>query len=284
MNRDPMKTVLTRWATATAVLLAMPVTGASMPDAEDALEQELPAAEAILDRCVEAMGGKDALLKFTTRKKFGKLEVDMAGHAFEAKVEENYVAPDKSHILIDGSFFHQVDVCDGKYAWEWRPGHSDGSHEASMDSGVTELLAGSDLKKALAKANFHAAAEWRKVYTKVETLGMADVEGKPAYEVRVSKKDDEPFTHYYDEASGRLVKRVGTTKGHMGEFDMEVLYQNHREFDGVWFATRVHVVLTSPLVGSGSQTWTFSKIVHNEKIPPSLFKMPEGLIEAEEAE
>ena len=116
MNRQPMLTRLSRWTTLIAVLAVMPVASASMTPAQDEADPQLPKAEVLLDKYVEATGGKDAHLKLTTRKKTGTLSIDMAGHAFKAKVEEQYQAPDKSYILVDASFFQQVHVCDGAWA------------------------------------------------------------------------------------------------------------------------------------------------------------------------
>lgn len=241
---------------------------------------ELPEAEDLLDKHVEAIGGADAHGALTTRRKSGTLAVDMVGHAFEAKIEEHYLAPDKSHTLIDGGFFHQVDVCDGESAWQWRPGHhGDGTHpEEDPDSGATELLEGHALASALAKARFAGPVEWRERFTSAKTIGVADVEGEPAYEVALITKDGEQLTQFYDQASGLLVQRVTTARSElMGDLDMTVSFQDYREFDGIRMATRIHAVLSSPTAGEGTQTWTYTEIVHGEEIPPSLFEMPGSL-------
>ena len=137
---------------------------------------------------------------------------------------------------------------------------------------------GTALEKSLAKARFHAVVEWRERYASVETVGIVEVDGKPAYEVRVITKDERQGSQFYDKASGRLVKRIGTTSDHHGgESDMQIYFREYKEFDGVWLATQIHVELESPITGKGTQTWTFTEIVHNEDIPASLFEMPEGL-------
>lgn len=242
---------------------------------------DLPAAEDLLDRHVEATGGKDAHLRLKGRKKTGRLAVDMAGHVFDAQVVEHFQAPNKSHILIDGSFFSQVSVCDGKDAWDWRPGHAAGTHEATEGLGETTLLEGPERARALEKADFHGAVHWRDAFTSVKTIGVAEVAGAPAFEVQVERKGGEPYSQFYDKESGRLVKRVRKTSSHGEPLDMEVILSDYREFDGLWMATKVHANLRSPSFGEGTQTWTYTQIEHGEEIPDSLFERPAELSEHE---
>ena len=64
---------------------------------------------------------------------------------------------------------------------------------------------------------------------------------------------------------------------------MAVCFEDYREFDGVWLATRIHAVLKSPTAGEGTQTWTYTQIVHNQEVPSSLFEMPAELRETAKA-
>lgn len=243
-------------------------------EADDGL---LPEAGVLLDRYVEVTGGAQAHLALTNRVKVGKLSVDMAGHVFDAVVTEHAQAPDKTHILVDGEFFSQVTVCNGRDAWEWSPGHRDGARDASEDPGHTRLLVGSKRAQMLQKARFHGALHWREHFASAETVGVADVKGAPAYEVRLVTKSGEQYSQFYDEASGLLVKRVRTTESDGGALDMEVFLGDYRELDGVRLPTRVEAHLTSESYGVGTQIWSYTKIEHDVEIPPSLFRMPEGL-------
>jgi hypothetical protein len=278
MTCEPLKTGASRRRKWLALLAAVPFV---MVAAAPTRAGDLPPAEVLLDKHVEATGGEKAHRAVESRVKRGKLAVDMAGHAFEADVTEQYVAPGKSHSLIEGGFFAQVDVCDGEHAWRWSPGHSDGT--GSLASGTTELMEGAELAKLLGKARFYSALEWRTRVEHVETVGAAEVDGSPAWEVAMTTKDGRTSRQFYDEATGRLVKRIATTSSSQGEIDMEVSYQDYREFDGIWYATRIHTVLELPDVGTGTQTWTFTEVDHEAKIPASLFEMPDSLRTADKA-
>jgi hypothetical protein len=244
-------------------------------------EGELPPAEAVLDRHVEVTGGKEARLARSTRKRTGTLRVDMGGHKFEAKIEEHSLAPDKSHVVYDGDSFFQVQVCDGVSAWEWRAGHADSNRDAGADSGVTTLMEGTTKARAIRAARFYAPVEWRSIHASVETLGIADVKGKPAYEVRITSSSEEQYSQFYDVESGRLVRRVRKAPGHGGEeIDMDVFIEDYREFDGVWSPMTIHADLKSPNFGEGTQIWTYTNVEYDLKVPASLFEMPEELRES----
>lgn len=263
------QSALSRWVDllgGTCVLAALLVTVAPA----QAQVEELPPAATILDRHVEVTGGKKAHLHLTTRKTTGKLAVDMAGHKFDAKIEIHAQAPGSSHMLVDSEFISQVSACNGEDAWVWSRGHG-------PDSGTTRLLAGPEKAAAIDRARWHGNVHWRKRFAKVETVGIARVGDKPAYEVRVATKSGTRHLRFYDVVSGRLVKYTRATISREGEIATEVFPSAYREFDGVWLPTKVHTVLSSPAFGKGTQTWTYTKIEHGVKTASALFKMPAEL-------
>ena len=241
--------------------------------------EHLPTAEDILDRHVEATGGKEAHLLITTRKSTGTLAVDQAGHKFEAKVEKHARAPSNSHLVIQADQIYQVRANNAQHAWQWRPAsQSHGAPESRSGEGVTEFLDGAEKDQAIEASQFHADVEWRNHFTEVKTLGIADVQGRPAYEVQLKTKSGEQYSRFYDQENGRLVKSVRATENpQMGALDIESFLEDYREFDGVWLATRVRQVLSSSSFGSGTQIWTYDNFEHNVSIPASLFQVPEEL-------
>jgi len=241
----------------------------------------LPDARDLLDKHVASTGGERAHLALKSRKKTGKLAVKMSGHDFVASIEDQALAPNKTHSSIDGDFFFQVSVCDGEQAWEWRPGHSHGDEDVNLDAGQTEFVTGGRKARAIEKANFYAAVNWRDRLVDVKTIGLVEVDGAPAFEVQVTTKSEETYSQFYDKSSGRLVKRVRNTPSMLGNIDMEVYFRDYQEFDGLWVAMTVHAVLKTADGEDGSQTWTWSKVEHNKKVSLSLFELPEELSASE---
>jgi len=279
MQQQHMQPTPIRWTAPILTGCAFLLAGVLMTPsyAQQDAADPLPRAEDILDKHVEATGGKQARLALTSRKSTGKLEVKMSGHEFVADVEEHYLAPNKSHISITGDFFAQVSVCNGKHAWDWRPSHGHGQPAATSDSGETTLLTGEEKFRALAKADFHSTVRWRKQFTSVKTIGMAFINNAPAYEVQLTTKTKEQYSQFYDKTTGRLVKRTRKRGFQGGEIDMEIFFEDYREFDAIWMPTTIRMIMRSEAMGEGTQTWTYSKIEHNKKISSSLFKLPEEL-------
>ena len=261
-----------------ALLVTTVMTG---PIAAARAQQEghtnLPEAETLLDRNVEATGGAAAHRAVKARKRTGKLAVDMAGHQFEAQAVEHALAPASTHRLLDGAAFSQVTVTDGRHAWEWRPQTRNHGETGETES-TTRLLEGADKERVLEKARLHAALDWREIYESVHTAGEGEVSGRAAYEVRAKTKSGEEFSLFYDQENGRLVKRTRTVDFHsMGATRMEIFLEDYTCIGEIWEPMIVRVVLDSANFGKGTQIWTYSKIEHNVKIPTSMFELPEEL-------
>ncbi len=62
-----------------------------------------------------------------------------------------------------------------------------------------------------------AELNWRDLFSKTETVGSENVEGRDCYKVVLTPKTGKPMTQYFDKQSGLMVKVVMTLKGPMGE-------------------------------------------------------------------
>jgi hypothetical protein len=272
MSRVRTPTSLPRLAAApllAAALLALP----GPAPAQEAAESLPPAAE-LLDRHVEATGGKEAHLAHRSRRRKGELTIDFAGHHVVAGFEEQMLAPDKCHLVYQGESFFQVQVSCGGHAWEWRPGHE---HEGA---GTTTLLEGLARERALEKARLDGDVTWRERFEEVETVGRAEVAGRPTWEVRVKTRGGETFSQFYDVETGRLARKDRSTPGHGGEvLKLEIYPEEYREFDGVWLPTRVRALTDSERWGKGTQVFVYSEVEHDVEIAESLFELPEELRE-----
>lgn len=266
-----------------------------------AVDSDLPSAATILDRHIEATGGKEAHLKLSNRRLIGKLEVRQFGHELEAKVEQNIKTPNQSHLLIDGATLYQVKANNEEQAWEWAPlpSHgSDHSHDATPSHGEEGhedgdshgfggtnqeakafLLKGTEKVRALEANRIHAPLEWRTLYSKIETRRRTKVGDEIAYEVSATTPRGDRRTLYYSQKNGRLLRKDRTVDfPSLGKTILSAYYENYREFDGIWLPTTVRQELDSEYYGEGVQTWTYSSIQHNVEMPTQLFEVPDELI------
>jgi len=259
----------------TVLTLTLAATWAAPALAQHHDHHPLPTAAEVLDRSVEAIGGK-ALREKKSLRRTGKLAVEMAGHAFDARVEEYFTAPNKMHSVLDGEFFSQVLVTDGKHVWEWRPSMSHGELDESASGDEITLLEGGEAEPWLDKAGF-LSRDWRALFVKADTVGVADVEGRPAYELALTTPSGREIRQFFDRETGRLVKRVREQDLHGEVMHVEILYQEYREVAGVWSPTRVDATLDSPSMGKGSQVFTYAEFEYDVEVPEGLFDMPDEL-------
>jgi outer membrane lipoprotein-sorting protein len=107
----------------------------------------------------------------------------------------------------------------------------------------------------------------------IALAGKEDVDGKPAYRLKLTNKKGEMRSYLFDAESFRLVKWEGTRK--IGDKDVpwESAFHDYREVDGLQFAFEIDS--TAPGTGQG-QKIIADKIEVNPKIDESHFGKPEA--------
>ncbi|CAN5746388.1 hypothetical protein BH23PLA1_BH23PLA1_19020 [soil metagenome] len=223
-----------------------------------AQETDLPEAEAILDKYIEATGGAEAHQKIKTRVTRGTLEVVGAG--LKGDVEIYQAAPAKLLSVVEFEGLGKiVQGTDGKAAWELNP------------------LTGDRVLKDNEKADFLIAARldetaWREDYEKVECTGVEDVDGKPAYKVVLTPKQGNPATNFYDKDSGLMVKSSRTVETPMGQIPVEIFISDYQEVDGLKIPFKsTQKVLTQELKTEAEE------ISHNVEIGDDRFAIPDSV-------
>ena len=221
--------------------------------------QGLRSAEEILDRYVEAIGGKDAHQKVNNRVIRGTLHMPAEGitgtiEAYEARPNLSY-----SVIEIEG-MIRQERGTDGKTAWE--------RHSVSG----TRLLTGDELRQFMREAVFDAEANWRKLYEKAETVGIEEIDDKPAYHVALTARGGEKMAAYYDRSSSLLVKFVMKVRSRTGETVVETYPSDYRKVAGVLIAHKQRLV-----IGTIEQVLTFDSVQINVKLGPDRFALPDDV-------
>lgn len=218
--------------------------------------EDLPKAETILDDAIKAMGGKDAFLKVKNRVVKGSMELPAAG--LKGTLTMIQAESGKMTTTVDfAAIGKTVQGTDGKDAWE--------------DSPITgaRLLKGEELANTLRQADIRGDVEWRKYYEKVETVGVEDVEGKPAYKVVMTPKEGKPETGFYDKASKLEVKSIQSVKSPQGEIEVEAFIVEWKEFDGIKMPVKTkQKILTQEL------TMSIDEVKQNVDLPEDTFAPP----------
>ncbi|MFQ5804963.1 MAG: hypothetical protein ACE5I3_00785 [Phycisphaerae bacterium] len=224
-------------------------------------DEKLPKAEEILDRYVEATGGKAAYAKIKNRVSKGRLEMPAQG--MEGSILIYAARPNLAYSIVEiPGVVKQERGTDGKVAWE----------RQSLTG--PRLLEGSERALFMHEAAFNGELKWRALYKKVATRGVEEVEGKPAYKVELTIDDENKLIAYYDKQSHLLVKSVMTVKTHGVEMNVETFIGDYKKVDGILTAHKHH----QKVMGM-EQTITFDSIEVNAKIEKDRFKLPEDVKE-----
>jgi zinc protease len=237
---------------------AAPKSEAKSADAAKAAEKAppLPTVDQILDKYVQAMGGRTAIEKLTSRAAKGTFE--MAAMGLNAPVELYAKAPNRVATTINISGFGTVaEGYDGKTAWAQDP-----------TSGLREK-GGVELATARLDAEFHKELKLRELYPKMELKGREKVGEREAYVVLATPPEGSAEKWYFDAESGLLVRSDVEREGPQGKLPFEIYLEDYREVDGV------KMPFTSRMVNpSVSITIRLEEVKHNVAVDEAKFAKP----------
>jgi hypothetical protein len=218
-----------------------------------------PTADQILDRYLEATGGRAALERLQTRIMKGRVEVTALGTdgAFEVRAK----APNKqvSQIAFEG-FGSMREGYDGTVAWS-----------AAPFQGV-RVKEGGDLARVQRTTVFPRELKWKQVYQRLEVRGAEKVNGVDTWLVEGYPKTGKPDKLYFDQKSGLLVREESTVTSVVGELTFQVDLGDYREVDGVQVAFSIRM----PKPAEVGFNIKIEEVKHNVAIPDAEFAKPAG--------
>jgi len=226
------------------------------PAARGQSKPDLPTADTVLNQYIEATGGKAAHRKLTSRVMTGTMEI--TGANLKGTIKVTQAAPNKLLVVaIFGPIGETKQGTDGKDAWE-----------VSALNGERDLN-GEEKESFVRRAGFYNELDWKDLYAKVESAGIEDVEGKPAYKIVLTPKSGKPTTKYFDKTSHLLVKQTSTVATPMGDIVVDTYPSDYKAVDGVLFAfTSTEKVLTQQIVTK------ITEIKHNVDLAADMFRRP----------
>ena len=215
-----------------------------------------PTADQVLDHYVQAIGGRAAWMKLTSRVSKGTIEIP-AMENLTGTVEIHEKAPNSMLAVINlgGGVFEQG--FDGATAWSNNP--RDG----------LRVLTGGELEDAKREANFYHPLELQKNYTKLTVTGIERVNEHDSYVVVAVREKGAPDKMYFDVQSGLLVRSVNQryTPDGLTEFQADV--EDYTATDGV------KLPFTVRQSGGGSAfVIHFTEVQHNLQLTDAQFAKP----------
>lgn len=218
----------------------------------------LPPARRILDRHVEAIGGREAVLSHRSTRVTGSLTMPDAG--ISGSLEVYAAAPNKSLLKISlGGVGEIVEGFDGRYGWSMSP----------MTGPM--LLEGRHLDEKRFDAEFHGELRSEGRYSTITTLERTEFEGRPVYKVRLVRKTGGEDIEFYDVETGLKAGGVTTRETPMGTVTGTTVETDYRRFGRLLHPTTVR---TS--IGPVTQVITIATVEY-DTVPESVFELPSGI-------
>ncbi len=214
-------------------------------------------AEQILDRHVEATGGRKAYEKVKCRVSRGTMlqgSVDVLG----------------LFTLYETDSTDRLELFQSEQIGELR----DGSRGA--DAWASSLMTGPRLKRGderdyeLGQASLLSEPDWREFTDSVERVGTREVDGRRLHEVRWTPREGLPETRLFDDETGLMVSKELTVFMEGAPMPGAIYYEDYRQVDGLLLPHRIR----ETQAGIEELVITIDQIEHRPSIPSSVFEPP----------
>jgi len=244
-----MKTVLKRYTGMVAGFAVLASVGLAEQPAK------LPSVDVILKRNIESLGGEKAMRKLKNREVRGKIELTVFGAEFPVILR--HAAPNKEMMELTIEGLGTVrDVFTGRKGWTEMP-----------DGTVTEKKA-REVANKKTDADFYAYLNFKKNYPKIELQGVEQLAGKKVYAVKMTPKEGDTDTFYFDVATGRVAGVSSSAEMQGEEVKTKVLFRDYKKLDGVQIPHTLE--LKEPAFASF--TIRLESVKHNVKDTAKWFK------------
>jgi outer membrane lipoprotein-sorting protein len=247
MNRSPIGRNL---AVGAALVLSLALARAA---------DDLPKAETILDKYIEATGGKAAYQKHHSEIQKGAIE--LAAMGLKGTVTTYRAEPDKSYSEIELAGLGRTrEGSDGQIFW---------SLSAMMGPHVKE---GAEKAQAELAARFNAELNWRTLFKEAKTTGVDTVDGKECYKVVLTPAEGSAITQCYDKQTNLMVKMTMTAQSPLGEQTVDSFATDYRKEGDVLVAHKIKQSLAGQ-----DMVLSIDSVTFNTEIPKDKFALPDEI-------
>ena len=220
-------------------------------------------ADEIIANHVAARGGADKLKALKTLKRTGRLIVP--GFNGDITYVDYEARPNNYRVEFSLQGLTGVQAWDGHEGWQIQPfqGRKDPERLPADQSKSLEFSADIDFP----------FVDYQSKGGKVEFLGSEDVDGTPAYKLRLARSSGDEIIYYIDPDSWMLIRDVQKTVVRGAEQITENDYGEYERVEGVWVPM---TQATGPKGSDASQKQqaVFEKAEANVDLLSSLFSFP----------
>lgn len=214
-----------------------------------------PSVDQILDKYVDAVGGRAAWKKLTSRQSSGTIEVPAMNLSGTFQVIEK--APNRmlSVVVVAGANFREG--FDGKTGWSDDP-----------QNGVREQ-SGLELEETRRQADFYHSLDLRQLYKKLTVTRTEKIGDRSAYVVEGATGSGDPDQMYFDTQTGLALRVIGQHHGPEGVTVVQEDLEDYRDVDGVKVPFVIH-----QSSGESAFTIKIEEVRHNLPFDDAQFAKP----------
>ncbi len=224
----------------------------------------MPTVAQVINKYVEAIGGKAAIERVTSRVMKGtKKNPD----GDDVSIESYEKIPNKTLLINKTSDGMMNTGFDGKSGWLQLPGQAARAVEMPERARAPRVI------------RLHGEARLDEVYTKMMLVGRAQVGEREAYLIEAITANGDSQKLYFDTETGLLIRRDARSriisrtsrayKEQISMADVEIYYDDYREIDGIKLPYTVREKTPEGLIIT-----SYEQISHNVLIKDEQFEMP----------
>lgn len=221
--------------------------------------------EEIVANNLEAKGGEDAWKALETGKMTGTMRMGGgAAGAMEMPFTVEFKKPHRIRLEFVMQGMTAVQAFDGEVGWAILPFLGKTEAEEMAEDQVKQLKNQADFEGTL--------VDYKEKGHTVELVGQEEVDGTPAYKLKVTRDDGDVDFLYLDEEYFVEFKMEATREVQGNEVTVSTVLGDYKEVDGLLFAHSMEMAFGG---GEAQQVITIEKIELGIDIPEERFAMPE---------
>ncbi|MGH9441632.1 MAG: LolA family protein [Thermoanaerobaculia bacterium] len=195
-----------------------------------------------------------------------KIKANQQGLEFPGKMDLKRPEKVRLEMTIQGKTI--VQAYDGKTAWMIMP---------FLGSPDPQVMSADDAKDVIEQADMDGSiVDYKAKGNTVELLGKEDVEGSPAYKLKVGLKNGDTSYVYIDTETGLEVKETSKRKQQGSEVEVDSYMTNFKPINGVLFPFSIENKVQGKSVGQ----FTIDDAKANVAIDDGIFAMPAAAAKA----
>lgn len=223
--------------------------------AAPAKAEPLPPAQSLIDRHIEAVGGRKAIQALNSVNIKGSITIPANG--MTGTIEVFAARPNKTLAKTTLAGIGEIsEGFDGTVAWSKSP----------MTGPM--LATGDELAQKAFDANFDGALGIASRYEAIKTIDRTTFEGRPVYKVALTRKGGGDDIDFYDVETGLKAGSTIERKNPMGTISVTTTLSDYKKFGALLHPTVMKQAMTGVQIVT-----TFTSIEYNT-VDPSVFELP----------